>query len=93
MFILKNNTLSELVSDDYRLASVFKEYGIDYYCRGERTIQEVCESKNIKSKLLVHDLENAVIATNEDIFIPGRLLSWLPILRIKLIPMLKLGHQ
>ena len=68
MFILKNNTLSELVSDDYRLASVFKQYGIDYYCRGERTIQEVCESKNIKSKLLVHDLENAVIATNEDNF-------------------------
>ena len=64
MFSLKNNTLSELVTEDYRLAPVFKKYGIDYYCRGERTLQEVCESKNISSKILVQDLQNAIAETD-----------------------------
>lgn len=66
MIIIKKATLSELVCDDYRLASVFKNYGIDYYCRGERTVEEVCVSKNIKRKVLVCDLQNAVIATQKD---------------------------
>ncbi len=40
-------TIGEWVADDYRTAAVFKSFGIDFCCKGGRTIQEACTAKNI----------------------------------------------
>ncbi len=54
---LKNKIIGELVANDYRSASVFKKYGIDFCCQGNRTINEACENKSIDPNLVLKDLD------------------------------------
>ena len=53
----QDQIIGELVTQDYRTASVFKKYGIDFCCQGNRTINEACERKNIDAKSVLSDLE------------------------------------
>jgi regulator of cell morphogenesis and NO signaling len=53
METLTQKTVGEYVKDDYRTAQVFQEFGIDFCCKGGKTLEEACKNKNIdKSKLL-----------------------------------------
>lgn len=52
-------TIGEIVADDYRTASVFSKYGIDFCCKGDRTIEDVCQKKNISITELTDQLANA----------------------------------
>ena len=47
MNIAKDRTIGSIVADDYRAAAVFTTYGIDFCCRGGRSVEEVCKQKNI----------------------------------------------
>lgn len=49
--------IGELVAQDYRTASVFKKYGIDFCCQGNTTINNACEKKNIDTGLVLQDLD------------------------------------
>jgi regulator of cell morphogenesis and NO signaling len=60
MNITENNIIGQLVAEDYHTASVFKSYGIDFCCKGNRSIGEVCSSKNIDANQLIKDLDQAV---------------------------------
>jgi regulator of cell morphogenesis and NO signaling len=60
----REKTIGEMVADDYRTAAVFESFGIDFCCKGNKTIDEVCESKNISKSLLHNDLEK--IKANEN---------------------------
>jgi regulator of cell morphogenesis and NO signaling len=42
-----NKTVGEIVAEDYRAASVFEKFGIDFCCKGNRTIDEACAGKQI----------------------------------------------
>lgn len=64
MSIKENQIIGELVAQDYRTASVFKKYGIDFCCQGNRTITDACEKKKIDVKLVINDLGEAVLANN-----------------------------
>jgi regulator of cell morphogenesis and NO signaling len=66
MNIQENQIIGELVAKDYRTASVFKKYGIDFCCQGNRTINEACEKKNIDSKSVVNDLDAIIQAQGEN---------------------------
>lgn len=66
MNIQKNQIIGELVAQDYRAATVFKKYGIDFCCQGNRTINDACEAKQIDEKLVVSDL-NALIHSQSEI--------------------------
>jgi len=44
---LKDDTIGEIVTKDYRKAQVFKSFGIDFCCGGKKTIAEVCKTKGI----------------------------------------------
>jgi regulator of cell morphogenesis and NO signaling len=61
----ENQIIGELVAKDYRTASVFKKYSIDFCCQGNRTIQEACDKKNIDSKKVLEDLDTLVQAKSE----------------------------
>jgi len=44
------------VAEDYRTAAVFQKYGIDFCCKGNKTINEVCNNKHILVEDLLNDL-------------------------------------
>lgn len=46
-------TIGEIVANDYRSATIFKSFGIDFCCDGQRTISEACEAKQNDPELLI----------------------------------------
>ncbi len=66
MNITENNTISELVAQDYRTASVFKKYSIDFCCNGNRTIHEACIKSNMDPSALLIDLDQSVKKNNNN---------------------------
>lgn len=56
MIITEQSIVGDLVANDYRTALVLKDYGIDFCCRGNRTLTEACLEKNIDVRLLVEKL-------------------------------------
>ena len=56
MNIQEDQIIGELVANDYRTASVFKKYGIDFCCQGNRTINDACEAKKIDEKSVIADI-------------------------------------
>jgi len=50
-------TIGQIVANDYRSAAVFKKFGIDYCCNGNRGINEACKQKNIDLTELRYELE------------------------------------
>lgn len=50
-------TIGEIVAQDFRTAAIFSKYGIDFCCKGHRTLDEVCEKKKIDENLLTQELD------------------------------------
>jgi regulator of cell morphogenesis and NO signaling len=66
MLIQEDQIIGELVAKDYRTASIFKKYGIDFCCQGNRTIHDACVKKNIESAQVLADLNQQVQAQEEN---------------------------
>ena len=60
MSIQDDQIIGELVANDYRTASIFKKYNIDFCCQGNRTISDACQAKEIDEKLVVSDLNDLI---------------------------------
>ena len=60
MNITDEHVVGEVVAVDYRAAAVFQKYGIDFCCKGNRSIADVCESSKISTDQLIQDLELAL---------------------------------
>ncbi|MEE1885767.1 iron-sulfur cluster repair di-iron protein [Pedobacter flavus] len=56
MSITKETIIGQLVANDYRTASVFKQKGIDFCCNGNRTIEDACKKKGIAANSLINEL-------------------------------------
>ncbi len=67
MNALENQIIGELVAQDYRTASIFKKYGIDFCCQGNRTINDACEKKKIDTSTVVSDLNDTMKKMSENI--------------------------
>ena len=57
MNILEHITIGEWVAEDYRTASVFSKYGIDFCCKGNITLDEACDKKGIDSIEVQHEID------------------------------------
>jgi regulator of cell morphogenesis and NO signaling len=44
---LKDKTIGEIVAEDYRAASVFESFGIDFCCGGNITVDEACRQNSV----------------------------------------------
>lgn len=66
MINLTEKTIGEIVAKDYRSAAVFKAHKIDFCCKGNRTLSEVCESQNISWSVLNAELEKAMQKPNSE---------------------------
>lgn len=62
-----DKTIGEIVADDFRTAAVFKKYGIDFCCKGNRSIEEATERKKINPEDVYRDLESIGAESNGNI--------------------------
>ncbi|WP_348813818.1 iron-sulfur cluster repair di-iron protein [Flavobacterium maritimum] len=65
METLERTTIGEYVAKDFRTAAVFSKYGIDFCCKGNRTIDEACEKKDVDTNTIMDEI-NSVLATKND---------------------------
>ncbi len=49
----KDKTIAQMVIDDFRTATVFKEFQIDFCCGGKKTIKEACSEQGVDQKKLI----------------------------------------
>ena len=54
----KTDYIGAMVAEDFRTAAVFKKYGIDFCCKGGRTIADACEKKGIDEQKIYEEIEN-----------------------------------
>jgi regulator of cell morphogenesis and NO signaling len=50
-------TLGEIVTADFRAAAILERYGLDFCCRGNRTLEQSCRDAGISSEDLLEQLE------------------------------------
>lgn len=50
-------TIGEIVANDFRAASIFKEAGIDFCCGGNKSITEACREKGADEPDLIRQLD------------------------------------
>ena len=67
MEILEEQIIGELVAENYKTASVFKKFKIDFCCNGNRTISEACERKKIEPDTLIKELQKTVKSEEQNI--------------------------
>ncbi len=63
----QNATVGTIVAADYRTASVFKKYGIDFCCNGNRTVGEACREGGIDAGILEKELEEVTDNSQSEI--------------------------
>lgn len=61
MNITPDRTVGSIVAEDFRAASVFTRHGIDFCCKGGRTVDEVCTSKGIDPAVLDREIATALL--------------------------------
>lgn len=57
MNTIVKQTIGEYVAKDFRTASVFSKYGIDFCCKGNRTIEEACTKKELDFMQIEKEVE------------------------------------
>tara|TARA_R110002124_G_scaffold89692_1_gene229310 strand:+ start:38439 stop:39134 length:696 start_codon:yes stop_codon:yes gene_type:complete len=53
---LSQQTVGQIVADDYRAAQIFRAKGLDFCCGGKKTLASVCKAKNIEMDEVLQDL-------------------------------------
>ena len=67
---MENNltfTVGEIVAKDFRTASVFSKYGIDFCCGGNETLEGACKKQSVDVAKLQKELDEAVRSKGENI--------------------------
>lgn len=65
MKIIKESIVGEIVARDYHTASIFKTYGIDFCCKGNRSIEEACMEKELAVDYIIDELNTALGTSKE----------------------------
>jgi regulator of cell morphogenesis and NO signaling len=65
MNTIDTTTIGEFVAKDFRTAAVFSKYGIDFCCKGNRTIAEASEKKGADSQAIIAEI-NAILESKTD---------------------------
>ncbi|MGR3853735.1 iron-sulfur cluster repair di-iron protein [Chryseobacterium indologenes] len=53
----RTDFIGNMVAEDFRTAAIFKRHGIDFCCKGGRTIEEACSSKKLAPEKIYEELE------------------------------------
>ena len=60
---LNELSVGEMVAKDFRKAEVFKKFGIDFCCRGKKSVQQTCKEKGVNYEKLQNELTKLDKAT------------------------------
>ncbi len=52
-------TIGEMVAKDFRKASVFKKYGLDFCCGGKKSLGDACAEKGLDPEIIAEELKQA----------------------------------
>jgi regulator of cell morphogenesis and NO signaling len=55
-------TVRDIVANDFRAAAVFQRHGIDFCCKGNRTVEDACRDGGVKAEGVLQEVANAVAA-------------------------------
>ncbi|MFK7001655.1 iron-sulfur cluster repair di-iron protein [Flavobacterium oreochromis] len=58
MNTIEHKLVGDYVAEDYRTAQIFSKFGIDFCCKGNRTIKEVCNTVGIQEDILIKELNS-----------------------------------
>jgi regulator of cell morphogenesis and NO signaling len=64
-------TIGNMVANNYKTADVFKKYGIDFCCKGNRLLADVCLEKNLDLATVEHEVAekmNSTVPIDEDMY-------------------------
>jgi len=64
MNIAKEQTVGEIVAEDYRTAGVFRKFGLDFCCGGGRSLVDACKQKELNIEDLLEEV-NKITQENE----------------------------
>lgn len=53
----KESIVGQIVADNYQTVAVFSKYGIDFCCRGNRSIEEVADKNKVSTVHLLEELD------------------------------------
>ncbi|MBZ0200620.1 MAG: iron-sulfur cluster repair di-iron protein [Ignavibacteriaceae bacterium] len=59
-------TLKEIVTNNFRTASVLEKYGMDFCCRGNKLFTEACDEKGLDTRLLEAELKKVNLRNMRD---------------------------
>ena len=57
MYLTGDASIGEIVARDFRAATVFREFGIDFCCGGRSTLNEVCRQRNLDADNVLSALD------------------------------------
>ncbi|MFA7493957.1 MAG: iron-sulfur cluster repair di-iron protein [Proteiniphilum sp.] len=60
MEINNQSIVAKVVAENYKAASIFKKYNIDFCCNGNRTIADACGKKQIDEERLINELSETI---------------------------------
>jgi len=55
---LLTKTLAQIVNENHQAASVFEKYGLDFCCKGKRSLEKACTEKNLLQEIVLQELVN-----------------------------------
>jgi regulator of cell morphogenesis and NO signaling len=58
MIVSPQNKVGKIVSDDYRTARVFSQFGIDFCCKGGISLEEACKLNQVKLEDVTQALQS-----------------------------------
>lgn len=65
---IKELSIGEIVADDFRAASIFKNSGIDFCCGGKQSIADACNEKGISTS----ELEKQILELQKEAISPSQ---------------------
>ncbi|AYO57241.1 iron-sulfur cluster repair di-iron protein [Chryseobacterium sp. 6424] len=65
--LTQEKTIGNIVAENFRAATVFKKYHIDFCCKGGRTIEEACENKKVEPETIYRELEEITAQKSDEI--------------------------
>lgn len=64
---LEKKTIGQYVAKDFRTAAVFSKHKIDFCCKGNRTLKEVCNKKGLDNNLIQNEIDTVLKTKNDTI--------------------------
>lgn len=66
METLKKMTVGDYVAQDFRTAALFSKYGIDFCCKGNRLLADVCDAKFLNVDIIENELAAIINMKDSD---------------------------